>query len=132
MKDELRRKALALTAALIASAAPAFGLSASSATNAIVGEAAGCPYAVKVAVACALRNRGTLHGVYGRHAAHNAGEPARVWTDARRAWAESATRDVTHGATHFGNAADVARGTFAGLRLVAVVGTGKSATYFFQ
>lgn len=105
--------------------------------RAIVGEAAGQPYAVKLAVACAIRNRCVPHGpglrgVYGLNAAHNATEPAKVWQEAARAWAESARRDVTGGADHFGNASDVRKGTFSGMRLVAVVGAGRDATYFFR
>lgn len=102
------------------------------AVRAIVGEAAGQPYAVKLGVACAIRHRGTLHGVYGLNAAHNATEPARVWNDARRAWRESATTDAVAGADHFGNASDVAKGTFIGMTLVATLGTGKDTTYFFK
>lgn len=102
------------------------------AVRAIVGEAAGQPYAVKLGVAAAIRHRGTLRGVYGLTAAHNATEPAWVWRDARRAWTESATTDPVKGADHFGNASDVAKGTFAGMTLVAIIGTGKDATYFFK
>jgi hypothetical protein len=102
------------------------------ATNAIVGEAAGQPYIVKLGVAGALRNRGTLRGVYGYNALHNQYEPKWVWVDAKRAWRESAQRDITHGATHFGSADDVAKGTFTSLQLVCVLGTDKDATYFFK
>lgn len=47
--------------------------------------AAGQPYSVKLGIGEAVHNRGTLKGVYGFHAAHNASEPAWVWRDARRA-----------------------------------------------
>jgi len=97
-----------------------------------VGEAAGQPYAVKLAVGEAIRNRATLRGVYGFHAAHNQFEPAWVWRDARRAWTESAGTNVVKGATHFGSAADVAKGTFKGMKLTVVIGTGRDATYFFR
>lgn len=107
-------------------------LTNANATNAIVGEAAGAPYLVKLGVAAAIRNRHSLRGVYGFNAAHNASEPARVWSEAAQAWRQSATVDVTHGANHFGNAEDVAKGTFRGLHLVAVLGTGKHTTYFFK
>ncbi len=102
------------------------------ATNAIVGEAAGQPYLVKLGVAGALRNRGTLQGVYGLNAAHNQFEPDWVWRDAQRAWSESAEHDITHGATHFGTAGDVATGIFAGMKLVCIIGTGKDSLYFFK
>ena len=102
------------------------------AVRAIVGEAAGQPYLVKLGIGCALRNRGHLRGVYGVTARHNASEPARIWADAQRAWRESARRDITAGANHFGNADDVRKGTFRGMKLTVVLGTGKDATYFFK
>ena len=107
-------------------------VSDTDAADAIVGEAAGQPYAVKVGVAEAIHNRRTLRGVYGFHAAHNQFEPAWVWRDARRAWTESAGTNIVKGATHFGSAADVAKGVFKGMRLMAVIGTGRNATYFFS
>ena len=108
------------------------GVSDLDATNAIVGEAAGAPYIVKLGVAAAIHNRNSLRGVYGFHAKHNATEPAWVWRDAARAWAESAAKDPTHGAVNFGCRADVDMGTFRGLHLTAVLGTGKHSTYFFK
>ena len=104
----------------------------SQAVTAIVGEAAGESYSVKLAVAAAIRNRNSLRGVYGLNAAHNASEPAWVWRDARRAWTESAMTDPTHGANHFGNADDVRKGTFEGMKLTLVLGSGRTATYFFK
>ena len=72
------------------------------AVEAIIGEAAGQTITEKLAVAGAIRNRGTLDGVRGRH---NMGmvsrQPAWVWTDARTAWAQSATNDLSNGATHW-------------------------------
>lgn len=100
--------------------------------RAIVGEAAGQPYKVKLAVAAAIRNRGHLRGVYGLNARHNASEPERVWRDAARAWKESATSDITRGATHFGCAEDVRKGAFTGLQLTCIVGAGRDATYFYR
>ena len=111
----------------------AFGaVPAQDAVDAVVGEAAGSPYIVKLGVAEAIRNRHSLRGVYGFHAKHNATEPARVWADARRAVSESATSTVTKGATNFGNWLDVLKGTFKGMTLTVVLGTGKQATYFFK
>jgi hypothetical protein len=107
-------------------------ISDSDATNAIVGEAAGAPYVVKLGIADALRNRKTLHGVYGFRAAHNAHEPRWAWRDARRAWQQSARVHLTHGATNFGNRHDVQIGTFAGMTLTVVLGTGQNTTYFFK
>ena len=102
------------------------------AVSAIVGEAAGSPYLVKLGVAAAIRNRNSLRGVYGLNARHNATEPAWVWADARRAWSQSATNDPTHGAVNFGCKADVDKGTFAGQHLTAVLGRGRTATYYFK
>ena len=108
------------------------GVADTDAVTAIVGESAGQPYLVKLGIAEAIHNRGTLRGVYGFHALHNATEPAWVWRDARRAWTQSAGTNIVHGATHFGNSSDVAKGTFAGMKLTAILGTGKDATYFFK
>lgn len=62
------------------------------AVNAIIGEAEGESYRGKLAVACAIRNRGTLNGVYGEYSKrvkeHLYG--AKVFVDTVRAWEESA------------------------------------------
>lgn len=71
------------------------------AIRAIVGEASGESYQTMLGVACAIRNRGTLQGVYGLKAKHSNNEPAWVWAKARKAWAESKSKDITLGATHF-------------------------------
>ena len=76
-------------------------ISDSDAVRAIVGEAAGESYKGKLAVAGALRNRGTLSGVYGLNAKHVSSQPEMVWADARRAWSESLTNDISLGATHW-------------------------------
>ena len=100
--------------------------------RAVVGEAAGQPYLVKLGVACAVRNRGGFHGVYGVTAKHNATEPDWVWRQADRAVRESLVRDIVKGADHFGNRDDVRKGTFRGMKLCAVLGTGRDATYFYK
>ena len=107
-------------------------IAAADGTNAVVGEAAGAPFIVKLGVAAAIHNRKSLHGVYGFNARHNASEPAWVWRDAARAWSQSVTNDPTKGAVNFGCQADVDKGTFKGLHLTVVLGTGKHATYFFK
>ena len=56
-----------------------------------------------LAVAGAIRNRGTLSGVYGLRNPAVTKQPAWVWTRARHAWAASATNDITGGATHWEN-----------------------------
>lgn len=73
------------------------------AVRAIIGEAANQPYVGQVAVACAIRNRGTLQGVFGLKAKHVDQQPAWVWERARKAWAESAKRDITNGSSHWEN-----------------------------
>ena len=80
----------------------AFTVQAQPQVEAVIGEAASEPFQTKLAVAGALRNRGTLDGVRGFQ---NQGmihrQPAYVWEQARVAWAQSTTNDLTHGATHF-------------------------------
>lgn len=122
---------LLLTLALGISQAGA-AITAGQARRAIVGEAAGAGYTVQLGVACALRNRGHLRGVYGVNARHNATEPQWVWDQAARAWTESATRDVTGGADHFGCESDVRKGTFRGMTLTVVLGEGRNKTYFYR
>ena len=81
--------------------------SGGEAIRAIYGEACGEPYVGKLAVAGAIRNRGTLRGVYGQTSPLLT-QPinARAWAQCARAWRESATRDITHGATHWENTHD--------------------------
>jgi len=128
----MKRSWLILSVSLCLCSSLHAGITPKLAKRAIVGEAAGAPYIVKVGIGCAIRNRGTLHGVYGVNAKHNATEPDWVWNDAGRAWRESALKDITNGADHFGNADDVRKGTFEGMTLTVVLGTGKNATYFFK
>ena len=78
-------------------------ISDSMAIRAIIGEAGNQGERGMLAVACAIRNRGTLKGVYGVKAKHVDKEPAYVWTMARKAWADSAVKDITNGATHWEN-----------------------------
>lgn len=128
----MKKSWLILSASLCLGGNSFAGVTPALAQRAIVGEAAGCGYQVQLGVACAIRNRGSLKGVYGVNAAHNASEPAWVWTQAARAWKESAGHDVTRGANHFGNADDVRKGTFKGMKLTVVLGEGRNKTYFFK
>ena len=58
-------------------------------------------YRAMYAVACAIRNRGHLGGVDGRHAKLSGVSP-EIHHLAARAWAESETgEDITHGADHW-------------------------------
>ena len=71
-------------------------------TRAIIGEAAGEPFATKLAIASALRNRDSLDGVRGYSNARMIdAQPGYVWADAQRAWAMSATNNIVNGATFF-------------------------------
>lgn len=67
----------------------------------VMGEARGEGYQGMVAVSEALRNRGTIRGVYGCHAVFN--EPKWVWDLARKAWSESAHSNLVNGADHWGS-----------------------------
>ena len=78
-------------------------ISDSMAIRAIIGEAGHQGERGMLAVACAIRNRGTLKGVYGVKAKHVDKEPAYVWTMARKAWADSAVKDITNGAQFWGS-----------------------------
>jgi len=73
------------------------------AVKAIMGEASNQGYRGMLAVACAIRNRGTLAGVYGVKAKHIYKEPKWVWDMAAKAWQESAHTDITGNATHWEN-----------------------------
>lgn len=81
----------------------AFAFTENDAVRAIIGEASGQGYQGMLAVACAIRNRGTLKGVYGLKAKHVDRQPRWVWVKARKAWKEAKRRDITRGATHWHN-----------------------------
>jgi len=73
------------------------------ALRAIIGEGANQGKAGMLALAGAIRNRGHLRGVYGLKAQHVDKQPGWVWTQARTAWAMSATNDASLGADHWEN-----------------------------
>lgn len=73
----------------------------SDAIRAIIGEASGEGLEGMRAVSSAIRNRGTLKGVYGLHAKHVNREPKWVWAMAKRAWADSKNYDYANQATHW-------------------------------
>lgn len=73
------------------------------AVKAIMGEASNQGYEGMVAVGEAIRNRGTLKGVYGVKAKHIYKEPAWVWNQAEKAWRESAGSNLVKGADHWEN-----------------------------
>ncbi len=72
--------------------------------RAIMGEARCQGYDGMYAVACAIRNRGNLRGVYGLKDTKIDLEPDSVWKIAVRAWHDSEKgEDVTLGATSWEN-----------------------------
>jgi len=76
----------------------------SQAVRAIIGEASGEGYQGMLAVACGIRNRSTLKGVYGLKAKHVDNEPQWVWKLAKKAYRASLTgKDITNGGTHWEN-----------------------------
>ncbi len=77
---------------------------AQTGVRAVIGEAADQPYAVKLAIAGALRNRGNFKGVIGlKNSKMIDAQSVTTWTEATRAWNESATNNTAHSATHFEN-----------------------------
>lgn len=123
-----------LLVAVLALAASAKALAAdmllpeAKAVRAILGEAGGTGFRGMLAVACALRHRGTFHGVYGLNNPVVDRQPAWAWKLARRAWLASRMQDVVNGANFWGNAQDVAKGTFTGMQFTVAIG----GNYFFR
>jgi hypothetical protein len=114
--------AIMFLAALLITATPSYSaaISDSDAVRAILGEARGEGYEGMYAVAHAIRNRGTLKGVYGKQAVrpvkgdglvafNSKGTPVEVistetYQSAMNAWHSSMEGfDPTHGATHWEN-----------------------------
>lgn len=96
---------LFISGCIVGKYAHAEDISTYDAVHAIIGEAENQNYKGMLAVACVIRNRGTLKGVYGlrakrvRYSLFN--EESLI--DAKLAWEESAKHDITHGATHWEN-----------------------------
>jgi len=104
LKDKHARRKAGLLSVLILSSLQSFGsIDDSKAVRAIVGEAANQGRSGMLAVAGAMRNRGSLKGVYGVKNPSADKQPAWVWQRAREAWSASATNDITRGATHWEN-----------------------------
>jgi len=82
---------------------PAYAqISERRAVNAIIGECGGCSRLSQLWVACAIRNRGSLRGVYGEHNPVVKRATASQRANALAVWRQSATNDVTHGLRFFG------------------------------
>ena len=74
------------------------------AVKAIVGEAANQGVDGMTAVAEAIRNRGTLNGVYGlKRESFISSQPKWVHDQARQAWKRSETTNLVKGADHWEN-----------------------------
>lgn len=81
---------------------PQYDITDDKAIRAIVGEASNQSFYTKQCVAHALRNRGTLKGVYGVQAKHSTKEAYTIWLDSAQAWQDSEhSIDPTDGATEF-------------------------------
>lgn len=114
LPDEFKPKSPSSKAAIASVLLFLFGLQAgfaaqpsaikdADAVRAIVGEAANQHYRGMLAVAGAIRNRGTLDGVYGLKSKTPDKQPQWVWDLATKAWSESQTNDITKGATNWEN-----------------------------
>lgn len=79
-----------------------------NAISAIVGEYAQEDIFGMKLIAHAIRNRGTLKGVYGVNAKHNKTESKRIWQLASLAWFESENEiDPTAGASEWRSEQDI-------------------------
>ena len=65
--------------------------------RAIIGESSSQGYHGMLAVACGIRNRGSLYGVYGLNSPHIDKEPEWVWRMARKAGKESEHNRIHEG-----------------------------------
>lgn len=89
--------------AIICTAPQAFAYTNQEAIRAIIGEASNQGETGMLKIASAIRNRGTLKGVYGLNSKHIDKEPQWVWDIARKAWEASLYKDYSNGATHWHN-----------------------------
>jgi hypothetical protein len=93
------------------------------AIQAIVGEAANQSEDTMICIAHAIRNRGTLKGVYGLNAKHVWSEPDWVWRNAMVAWDLSGhEKDVVNGAKNFGTRQDLDKQDFSTFTIKAHCG----------
>lgn len=100
------------------------------AVKAIVGEAEDQGYRGMLAVACGIRNRGTLKGVVGvrsKRALTPGLVQKKYWDMARKAWKESETNRM-HNADHWENIKQFGIPEWAG-RMVLVITVGDHAFY---
>lgn len=90
---------------ILLSASRVHAFSDGEAIKSIIGEAENQHYSGMLAIACAIRNRHTLEGVYGLKAPRvvNHKYSANTFRKAKLAWSNSKDYDVTNGATHWEN-----------------------------
>lgn len=90
---------------LIGSCRPVHAYTDEEAIKAVIGEAENQGYEGMLAVACAIRNRDTLKGVYGLQAKRvlNHSYSQKTLELARSAYNQSLKHDITNGATHWEN-----------------------------
>lgn len=98
-----KKAALALIFFLIFTQTALAAVNKQDAIRAIMGEASNQGRRGMLYVACAIRNRGHLGGVYGLKAKHIDNEPRWVWQMAAEEWERSKNKDITNGATHWEN-----------------------------
>jgi hypothetical protein len=99
----LQTVSIFLIIGLLCAPASAQDIPQKRAVDAIIGEAESLGYSGMFNIACAIRNRGHLRGVYGERAPRVV---KRLYSAATRqaavkAWALSATADTTKGADHW-------------------------------
>lgn len=96
------KPAVVTTALIVLLVSPAIAaINEVDAVHAILGESRDQGYKGMYAVACAIRNRGTLKGVHGAKANVNDASP-KIIQEAYKAWSLSEKGpDVTFGATNF-------------------------------
>lgn len=97
------------------------------AINAVIGEAEGEGYNGMLAVSGAIRNRGTLHGVYGLHAPRVTGHKYSLNTLqlATRAWNDSMHIDASHGAKYWEGTAFPLPYWARNMQVTAIIGNQK-------
>jgi hypothetical protein len=113
----------ALSVALLAVATPqAKALTEAQAVRCLIGEAGNQGERGMQAVGEVLRRRGSIRGFYGYKAPHVDKQPKWVWEQARKAWEQSRTSNLTKGATHFEGTAFKTPYWAKGLKPVVVIG----------
>lgn len=96
---------IALLILIFATCALADQINDTDAIKAIIGEAENQGYDGMLAVACAIRNRHTLNGVFGirGNRVRNKLYSTETLQYATKAWHDSDEHDITNGATHWEN-----------------------------